>query len=123
MKKPLDENTPMAYSTAMLILETSVFTKRISDCMSEDVYRELQSHLISNPGAGDIILGGGGLRKIRWAGSGRGKRGGTRVIYYWWVPDQLMMLFAYKKNEASDLTPSQVKQLRLIVEEWLHEKE
>jgi len=101
----------MAYSTAMLILETSVFTKRISDCMSEEAYRELQSHLISSPGAGDIILGGGGLRKLRWAGSGRGKRGGTRIIYYWWVPDKLMMLFAYKKNEASDLTPSQVKQL------------
>jgi mRNA-degrading endonuclease RelE of RelBE toxin-antitoxin system len=119
----LDENTPMAYSSLMLILETTVFTKRISDCMSENVYRELQSYLISNPGAGDMIPGGGGLRKMRWAGSGRGKQGGTRIIYYWWIPDKLMMLFAYKKNEASDLTASQVKQLRAVVEEWLHEKE
>lgn len=91
--------------------------------MSENDYRELQNLLVSNPGAGDMISGGGGLRKIRWTGSGRGKRGGTRIIYYWWIPDKLMMLFSYKKNEAGDLTARQVKQLRAVVEEWLHEKE
>jgi mRNA-degrading endonuclease RelE of RelBE toxin-antitoxin system len=107
----------------MLILETTVFTKRISDCMSENEYRELQKYLIVNPDGGDMIPGSGGLRKIRWTGSGRGKQGGTRIIYYWWIPDRLMMLFAYKKNETNDLTPSQVKQLRTVVEEWLHEKE
>lgn len=107
----------------MLILETSVFTRRILECMSDDVYGELQHFLASEPESGDLIPGSGGLRKIRWAGSGRGKRGGTRVIYYWWVPDKLMMLFAYRKNEAQDLTSTQKQQLRTLVEEWVNENE
>ena len=105
----------------MLFLETSVFTRRIVEFMSDDDYAELQQFLAANPEAGDIIPSTGGLRKIRWSGSGRGKRGGTRVIYYWWIPDQIMMLFAYKKNEAEDLTESQKQQLRRIVEEWWNE--
>ena len=49
----------------------------------------------------------------RWAGSGRGKRGGLRVIYYWWVAkDRISMLTLYAKNERDDLTPDQLKQLR-----------
>ena len=113
----------MTYIYDMVIVETSIFTKRIATCMSDSEYRDLQAALIQNPEAGDLIMGSGGLRKIRWSGSGRGKRGGSRIIYYWWVPDQVMMLFAYTKNETRDLTPSQIKQLRILVEEWLHEKE
>ena len=53
------------------------------------------------------------MRKLRWAGSGRGKRGGLRVIYYWWIAkDRIAMLFIYRKNEQDDLTPEQVKLLR-----------
>ncbi len=64
------------------------------------------------------MQGSGGLRKIRWAGSGRGKRGGTRVIYYWARADGvILMLMAYAKNEASDLTKEQIAILRRVVEE------
>lgn len=60
---------------------------------------------------------GGGLRKIRWAGSGRGKRGGLRVIYYWYVPgDTILLLFAYPKSEQSDLTPAQIQALNSIID-------
>jgi len=53
------------------------------------------------------------MRKLRWAGSGRGKRGGLRVIYYWWVvKDRISMLLVYPKNEMDDLTADQVKQLK-----------
>ena len=49
--------------------------------------------------------------------SGRGKRGGARVIYYWFVsPEVILMLFAYPKNKRDDLTPDQLKQLKKIVE-------
>jgi hypothetical protein len=66
---------------------------------------------------GDIIPGSGGLRKIRWAISGRGKRGGVRAIYYWRVrQDQILMLFMYSKTETDDLTAQQLKVLREIVE-------
>jgi hypothetical protein len=57
------------------------------------------------------------MRKIRWAGSGRGKRGGLRVIYYWWVAkDRISMLLVYPKSEQDDLTAVQVKLLRNALE-------
>ena len=63
-------------------------------------------------------MGSGGLRKVRWGKGGRGKRGGVRVIYYWAVSrEQLLMLLIYPKSEWDDLTPAQFKVLRQIVEE------
>lgn len=91
--------------------------------MTDEEYRRLQSFLIANPASGDLIPGSGGLRKLRWSGSERGKSGGTRIIYYWWVPETILMLFPYRKNQRADLTPSQRRQLRAVVEELLHEKE
>ena len=64
----------------MEIIETSIFTRRVSELLSNEAYRELQSELVIRPAAGAVIAGSGGLRKLRWAGSGRGKRGGVRVI-------------------------------------------
>ena len=89
--------------------------------MPDDEYQALQAFLIAHPDCGTLIPGGGGVRKIRWGGSGRGKRGGTRIIYYWGDPERLLMLFAYKKNETGDLTPRQLQQLRTIAKEWLNE--
>lgn len=101
----------------MVIIETSVFTRQVQKLLSDDEYRELQIALMHDPGMGQIIVGGGGLRKVRWRGSGRGKSGGVRAIYYWAVrPDQLLMLLIYSKNERDDLSRDQVKALRTIVE-------
>jgi hypothetical protein len=62
--------------------------------------------------------GGGGIRKIRVAVGSRGKRGGARVIYYWAVrKDLILLLFAYPKNVSADLTPKQVAQLAKVVKE------
>lgn len=105
----------------MEIIETSVFTRRITELLSDDEYRELQSFLVENPVKGTVIPGSGGLRKIRWSGSGHGKRGGSRTIYYWATSrQQLLMLFIYAKNERDDLTPEQRKVLRQIVEKEYH---
>ena len=85
--------------------------------LTDDEYGELQIGLVSHPSAGAIIPHSGGLRKIRWSMGGRGKRGGVRVIYYWVVSeDQILMLFMYPKSEKDDLTPQQLKALREIVE-------
>ena len=85
--------------------------------MEDEEYRSLQVYLSLHPDAGKLIPQSGGLRKIRWAGSGRGKRGGLRVIYYWWIAtDRISMLLVYPKNEQDDLSADQVKQLRKALE-------
>lgn len=97
--------------------ETTTFTRQITDLISDDDLSALEWALMARPDRGDLIRGSGGLRKIRWAGSGRGKRGGLRVIYYWHVPGEtILFLLAYPKNEQDDLTPSQLKILKTIVE-------
>jgi len=101
----------------MVIIETTFFTRQIQRLLSDDEYRQLQADLVNHPEQGEIIQGSGGLRKTRWSVQGRGKRGGIRVIYYWVVnQDQILMLMAYVKNEQENLTPEQVKILRQIVE-------
>ena len=102
----------------MLIIETPLFTRRIQSLISDDDYRLLQSYLVTRPDAGKVIPGSGGLRKVRWFMSGRGKRGGIRIIYYW-VPsgNRLLMLFVYLKHEQEDLSSEQLRMLKKIVEE------
>lgn len=101
----------------MQFIETSVFTRQVTSLISDDEYSRLQTILFTHPESGKIIPHSGGLRKIRWSLAERGKRGGVRVIYYWVVAqDQILMLFMYPKNEKDDLTPKQLKILRAIVE-------
>ena len=90
----------------MELIETPVFTRQIADLLTDDEYGTLQSQLAANPAIGSLIRGGGGVRKIRIAVGSRGKRGGARVIYYWAVRrNVVLLLFAYAKNELADLTP------------------
>ena len=96
-------------------IETSIFTRRIAEILSDDEYADLQAVLRDNPEAGELIPAGGGLRKIRWKASGRGKRGGARIIYYCWTEEKLMMLHVYHKTEQENLTSSQLKALREFV--------
>jgi len=108
----------MAYNGApVVIIETHAFTKRIDGLLTPEEYRQLQLELVARPLAGTLIPGSGGLRKLRWAAAGRGRRGGLRVIYYYAVsPSQILLLFVFAKNEKSDLTFEQRKRLRAIVE-------
>lgn len=104
----------------MLFIETPLFTKLIQELVPDENYRLLQQTLILRPETGDLIQGGGGLRKIRWKLPGRGKRGGLRVIYYWDVAaDTIYMLLPYPKHQQEDLTPAQLKMLRNLIKEWL----
>lgn len=99
----------------MVFIETSTFTRLIYDYLTDDEYLGLQSYLFEHPEAGDVVPGSGGVRKIRWMMTGRGKRGGVRVIYYWKrQDDEIWMLTIYAKNEASTI-PGHI--LRKIAEE------
>ncbi|MCH6559755.1 hypothetical protein IH799_05295, partial [candidate division KSB1 bacterium] len=90
----------------MRIIETTIFTRRLKSLLKDEDYRELQNELIARPDVGKVIRGSGGIRKLRWAGAGRGKRGGVRVIYYWIRKEEIvLMLLIYPKKEQDDLTP------------------
>jgi len=103
----------------MEFIETSIFTKQVLKLLPDSSYRILQSTLMLNPGAGAMIKGSGGLRKIRWNLPSAGKRGALRVIYYFDQPETIYMLFMYKKNKQEDLTPEQVKILKKAIKENL----
>ncbi|MFN5009639.1 MAG: type II toxin-antitoxin system RelE/ParE family toxin [Gammaproteobacteria bacterium] len=103
----------------MLFVETSGFTRDIQALMPDDDYRRLQQALHDHPDAGAVMPGTGGLRKLRWALTGMGKRSGARVIYYWRVDEsQILMLAVYAKNERVDLSPDDRRLLRRVVESW-----
>lgn len=102
----------------MVFFETPIFTRRLTELLNDDEYKEMQQFLVRNPGRGKIIQGSGGIRKLKWLLEGRGKKGGMRVIYYWQVSqNQIFMLFIYPKNVQDDLTKEQLKRLKDIVEQ------
>ena len=102
----------------MLFIETSEFTKHLRSHLDDDSYTALQMFLSAYPDAGDIIRGSGGMRKIRWRSKERGKRGGSRVIYYWHVAeDHIYLLTLYGKGVKDDLTPAERAAWRKVVEE------
>lgn len=103
----------------MVIVETSIFSRLIQGLITDDDYGLLQEALILRPDLGDLIRGGGGIRKVRWKLEGRGKSGGVRMIYYWAVADeQIRMLYVYPKSRQENLTPSQIVALKKIIERW-----
>lgn len=100
--------------------ETPKFTKDVIELLPDEDYSALQFKLIKKPDAGDLIVGSGGLRKIRWAAKYKGKRGGVRVIYYWAdEKNYIFMLAIYAKNELADLSKEDISHLRDKVKEWL----
>jgi hypothetical protein len=102
----------------MVFIETAAFTRRVVALLSDDEYSRLQTALLDRPDAGAVIKGGGGIRKLRWGASGRGKSGGAQIIYYWQVTqDKILMLAAYAKGVQQDLTDEEVRDLRRVVEE------
>jgi hypothetical protein len=103
----------------MVFIETPIFTADVGELLSDEEYAALQEHLVGQPNAGPVIAGTGGLRKIRWVVSGKGKRGGTRVIYYHVVAEaQIRMILIYRKGVKDDLTPKEKVVLRKINTEW-----
>jgi hypothetical protein len=97
----------------LTFVETKLFTKLVPAYLADDEYSALQLALAANPFAGVVIPGSGGVRKIRWAGSGRGKRGGVRIIYYLRLADdQVWMLTLYSKAEADNIPAAELKKIK-----------
>lgn len=94
------------------VAETPTFTKQAEGLFTDEDKKEVIDILASDPLCGDIIPGTGGVRKVRVALAGKGKRGGARVIYYYY--DETIPLFAlavYGKGEKIDLNADEKKAL------------
>ena len=105
-----------------LFVELPAFERYRQNYLDDQGFRDFQNLLMNNPEAGDVIEGTGGLRKIRFVDTkrGKGKRGGLRVIYYWWSTGKQFWLFTiYNKDEKEDLTPAQKKVLKELIKQEL----
>jgi hypothetical protein len=104
----------------MVFVELPIFIRCAASLFTDEDLTGLQASLLENPAAGDLIKEGHGLRKLRVAMPGRGKRGGARVICYHWISEQqCYLIYAYAKNVAADLTKDQLKTLSDIMQEVL----
>ncbi len=102
----------------MVFIEAPAFTRHVDEYLDDDRYRALQGALAANPDLGDLMPGTGGFRKLRWADPRRskGRRGGLRIIYFYFESDQQIWLMTlYGKDEASDLTPKEKKVLKAAI--------
>jgi hypothetical protein len=100
----------------MAVVETREFLKRSKPLMSDSERAELVAFVGANPEAGEIIPETGGVRKIRWALEGMGKRGGARVIYYYHnerLP--VFLLSAYAKNRKANLSKAERNVMKRLV--------
>lgn len=105
-----------------VFVELPAFSRQRAGYLDDAAFGELQQVLLKNPEAGDVIEGSGGLRKMRHgdARRGKGKRGGLRVIYYWWMNGAQFWLFTlYDKNEMDDLNADERRALKVLLKREL----
>lgn len=105
----MDKHVPIA------LQHTSFFDEAVSDFLSDEELSEFCFYLAQHPEMGDRIPRGGGVRKIRWGAKGKGKRGGARIIYYYYddkIP--ILLLDAYAKSDKVKLSSDDLKILRQL---------
>jgi hypothetical protein len=101
-----------------LFVELPAFERHRARYLDDEAFQGVQNLLLNDPEAGDVMQNTGGLRKLRFAdqGRGKGKRGGLRVIYYWWSAGFQFWLFTlFSKDDMTDLTPQQRKMFRVMI--------
>jgi hypothetical protein len=101
------------------VAETPIFQRYVADIWTDTERAEFINWIAVNSQAGDVIKGSGGCRKVRWAASGRGKRGGARVIYFNLSEETIWLLIVYTKSEFDNLPASFLAELRKGVEDVL----
>lgn len=103
--------------THITLIELPPFKKGSRKILTRAEISELKDYIKLYPKKGNVIAGTGGIRKLRWASSGKGKRGGARIIYFYHVVGTRIYLMAiYTKNDQADISPKVKKQLKAIVD-------
>jgi hypothetical protein len=97
------------------VLQLPKFKEEATELIGSDGIEALAVYLVDHPDAGAVIPGSAGVRKLRWAAKGKGKRGGARIIYlYVLIASRIFLLRCYAKNVKTDLSAEEKKQLRQI---------
>lgn len=97
----------------MVFIEDVWFQRRRQGRLDDDELFGFMEWLAVHPDAGKIIRGSGGLRKVRWSSGSHGKRGGVRIIYFWWITDsKILLLDVYGKSRQEDLSADEIKRLK-----------
>jgi len=99
----------------MIFIETPTFQQSVIELDAEAELAALQLELIANPRKGKLIIGSGGLRKVRMAKRGGGKSGGYRVIYYLVTDDRILLVTLYAKTKRENLTKEQIQRLKQLI--------
>jgi mRNA-degrading endonuclease RelE of RelBE toxin-antitoxin system len=109
--------TALPYNRFMEFIEATAFTKYVYDYLTDDEFLGLQGFLLKYPEFGKIVPGSGGVRKLLWGASGKGKSGGVRVIYYFKKQDdEIWLLTIYSKNETENIPAHILRQIRKEIE-------
>lgn len=107
----------MAANPSIAVIETDEFARAAARLLSDDEVAALIEYVANNPLSGAVVPGTGGLRKLRWALTGRGKSGGARAVYYFHNAENPIVMFGlYAKNVKADLEPAELRRLRAAVE-------
>ena len=100
----------------MRVFSTRTYERAVRKLLEEEARGEMEEAIVAAPDAAPVIRGTGGIRKLRWAGSGRGKRGGIRAVYFYHAgPNAIYLLTAYAKAEREDLAPADTRALSRLV--------
>ena len=94
------------------IIETSIFSAQAAKTWTPKLYEEFIVYIATNPLAGEVVPGSGGVRKIRWGKDGSGKRGGVRVIYFNSAAKETWLLTLYAKNERENIPAHELKKIK-----------
>ena len=101
----MDYTCQVGAGPLVTVVETPQFVARADKLLTADEHDALIAYLAAHPTAGDLVPGAGGIRKMRWALAGRGKRGGVRVIHFFHSAElPVFALTMFSKNERVDLS-------------------
>jgi len=99
----------------LTVAETPLFARQAGSIWNEQEREEFVNYIARNPQAGDVIPQTGGVRKVRWGGAGAGKRGGARVIYFYYDDTRpLYLLLVYAKARKEDLSAVEKRAVRKL---------